>query len=95
MKELLDKLEALPSCDAEELQYMRKPGRVVFLSELRSIINEAKEEAQVNAIDAELFRYFLETCSEEVALYISGNGQASADELKSAIAAAMNGLNKT
>lgn len=41
--------------------------------------------------DAEVLNYFLETCSEECAFYISGNGNASAEELKQAIIKKMRG----
>lgn len=61
----------------------------------------AEQEARIKELeaklaevekDAELLAWFLETCSEEVALYISGDGQASADELKAAIQESKKGI---
>jgi hypothetical protein len=42
-------------------------------------------EYEAMRLDAERWNYFIETCSEEVAFYITGNGNADKDEINKSI----------
>jgi hypothetical protein len=48
-------------------------------------ITIAIAEWEAMRLDAERWNYFIETCSEEVAFYITGNGNADSDEINKCI----------